>query len=237
MLSRSIAVALAAIIFALPLTANADLWINYKNLRVITAQRGCHLERTSDETKTSVVRCGPYEMTDKPHFITYTEAWGRRTDDPRYGGCSSQAWTIALPPATHQFNISVNNSDRAPIICKYNWQNNNTVDVYFLDKIPAQPARFHVRGVTSSRLSIYGDGGMCGLASSSERTVGECRTSGDLTFAIQKSDGNMTYPCKVKVWPMLAFVVPLWFAEFKSNSGACTLTKVDHFNWNVDIKA
>lgn len=237
MLSRSIAIALVAIITALPLTAHADLWINYKNLKVLTAQRGCHLEHASDQTKTSVVRCGPYEMTSSPHFITYTEAWGRRTDDPRYGGCSTQAWTIALPPATHQFNISVNNSDRAPIICKYNWQNNNTVDVYFIDKIPAMPARFHVRGPAISRLSIYGSGGHCGLASANDRALGECSTAGDLTFAIQKSDGSMTYPCKVKVTSAIYLVVPLWSAEFISNNGSCTLAKTDHFNWNVDIKS
>lgn len=233
---RSMAVILVALIAASPLAARADLWINYKNLRVITAQRGCHLERTNSETKTSVVRCGPYEMTSSPHFVTYTEAWGRRTDDVRYGGCSTQAWTIALPPAKHQFNISVNNSDRAPIICKYNWENNNTVDVFFWDKIPAQPALFRVRGVDAPRLSIYGAGGHCGLSSSGDRTLGECRTAGELTFAVQKPDGSMTYACKVKVVPAMYLVVALWHASFLSNNGSCSLAKVDHYNWTVDIK-
>lgn len=240
MFLRSLTVALAALVVALPLTARADLWINYHNLRVLTAQRGCHLENSSESTKRSTVRCGPYEMTDKPHFTTYTEAWGRTTSDPRYGGCSTQAWTIALPPATHQFNISVQNSDRSPIVCKYNWANNNTVDVFFVDKIPATPLKFHVTGLSEAnvaRFMMYGSG-LCGMVSSNERTTGQCRAGGDLSFALQANNGAMTYPCKVKVTPVYRFILPpAWNLQVLSNDGRCTFSQRDEFSYNVHIKS
>jgi hypothetical protein len=240
MLYRSIAAALVAAFIAVPLTARADLWINFHNLRVITAQRGCHLENSSDSTKRSTLRCGPYEMTNKPHFTTYTEAWGRKTDDPRYGGCATQAWTIALPPATHQFDISVQNSDRSPIVCKYNWVNNNTVDVFFFDKIPGTPLRFHVTGLSDAevaRFAMYGSG-LCGMASANERTTGQCRAAGDLSFALQNNNGAMTYPCKVKVSPVYRVILPpVWSVQVLSNDGRCTIARRDDYTYSVHIKS
>lgn len=235
MLYRSVCTVLVAAIVALPLNARADLWINYQNLRVITAQRGCHLERVNDSTKTSVVRCDPYGMTSSPHFVTYTEAFGRKTDDPRYGGCATQAWTIALPPATHQFNISVKNSDRAPIICKYNWVNNNTVDVYFFDKIPAKPLELHVRGVSDvSSLHLY-NSGLCYWQAPGNPTTTSCKSAGDVTIALNTSSGQKR-PCAVKITPVMYMIVSIWNVKLTSNDGSCRLTQVDHFNWNVDVK-
>lgn len=235
MLSRSIAGAIVALLVALPLTARADLWINYKNLTVITAQRGCHSEGANKETKTSVLRCGPYEMTSSPHFITYTETWGRLRDDPRYSGCSTQAWTIALPPAKHQFNISVNNSDRAPIVCKYNWVNNNTVDVYFIDKIPAQPLRIHAVGITDIRSLHMYNSGLCAWQAPNDPSTSSCKTAGDVALAVQTS-GGMKQLCKVKVSPVLYVIIPVWHVQFASNGGACQLRQVDNFNYNVTVK-
>lgn len=134
MLLRSFAVAAALVLLA-PLAARADLWINYKGLYVLTVQRGCHLESRNASTKTSVTRCGPYEMTGKADFTTYSETWGRTTSDPKYGGCPTAAWTIALPPAKHQFDFMLRpQSARSPIVCHYGWVNNNTLDVWFTDK-------------------------------------------------------------------------------------------------------
>jgi len=126
---------LALLVVAAPLAARADLWINYKGLYLLTAQRGCHLESRNASTKTSTVRCGPYEMTGKADFTTYTEVWGRTTSDPKYGGCATAAWTINLPPATHQFDFMLRGGGASsPIVCRYAWLNNNTIDVWFTDK-------------------------------------------------------------------------------------------------------
>lgn len=134
MLLRSAIVAAVLVLLA-PLAARADLWINYKGLDVLSVQRGCHLESHNPTTKTSVTRCGPYEMTRDFDSTTYSEAWGRATSDPRYGGCATAARTIAWPPATHQFGFVLRGqSARSPLVCHSRWVNNNTVEVWFTDK-------------------------------------------------------------------------------------------------------
>jgi hypothetical protein len=234
---RSAVFILVAVIAGLPLTARADLWINYKNLHVISTQRGCHLEHSDDKEKRSVVRCDPYAMTSSPHFTTYTQTWGRRTDDPRYGGCNTRSWTIALPPAKHQFDIELtSNSERAAIICKYNWQNNNTVDVYFLDKIPAKPLELHIRGIANaSSIHLYNTG-LCYWQVPGDPTTTSCKSAGEVGVTYLTPGGSQKRPCTVKIWPQLMFIVPMWHVQLLSNDGACHLTQVDHYNWNVNVK-
>jgi len=126
---------LALVLAAAPLAGRADLSIIYKGLYLMSAQHGCHLESRNVETKTSMTRCGVHEMTGKAEFTTNTEVWTQTKPDSKRGGCATSAWTIAPPPATHQFDFMLRNqSPHSPIVCHYAWLNTTTIDVWFTDK-------------------------------------------------------------------------------------------------------